>query len=301
MALRILPLLVFGSAILFLLVKSDDPRIRFAGVEAQPLFQPIHQVDIAFMGTSRMRRAIYTPFIESALANQESKPVIWDVAFPGTGMGAEIVYLEALIERHQVRKVYMHYYHTSGQKKIHRHFAKFATYQDLLFGPLPEYNLASRWQIRTSMMAEKLDHTLIQLLSAAPDSEHVPPDRLYDDSLPRYIKAEGHAITNKMLKKARAEFRAWKPDKGWHARNRYYLKRFLRKARALNIEVVFLDLPKVYMKPLSDKHMENVRREFDTEYISAFAVIDKATDYGDRGHLNIRGALKIGPLILESR
>jgi hypothetical protein len=198
---------------------------------------------------------------------------------------------------HQIKKVYMHYYEAT-EPKTHTRFAKFATYQDLLFSPLPEYNFASRWQMRASMLAEKLDHTLIQLIRTNPDSKNVRPDRLYDDSLPRYIRPDGYKVTSKTKAKGKAEFRAWEIGKGWDARNHYYLKRFLRKARELDTEVVFLDLPKAHMKPLSDEHMENVRREFGTEYISVFGVLDKATDYGDQGHLNIRGALKIGPYLL---
>lgn len=299
-----IPVIVFGIAFCLLLVQSEDPRLRFAGANFKPLFLPPTRVDIVFMGTSRMRRAVFTPFFDQIHGRQNPGGVIWDAAFPGSGMGAEVTYLEEMIERHDVRRIYLHYFASNKPNKQapHRFFAKYARLDDLMLSPLPGLDVFTKTQIRSAMLFEKLDHTLIELLRSRPEPSGFTEDRLYDDSLPREVRVlESDRQLKRILvkqKKSKKTARAWKHSGGWNERNRYFVKRLIDLARERGIEVVLVDVPKIYHLPLGDKHMQRIQREFEVPYVSLYPAIDKTTDYGDKGHLNIRGASKIAPYLL---
>jgi len=70
----------------------------------QQIFEETNDVDIVFMGSSRMFNAIYTPYVQAALSQKLGRPaVVRTLAWGGSGFDALYFTLQDLLEHRRVR------------------------------------------------------------------------------------------------------------------------------------------------------------------------------------------------------
>ena len=297
---------LFGIALviicitLFVMV-SNSPRLRYPWgyrYQYQYIYGHKGDVDFAFMGTSRVMRAIIAPYFADALKKETGKDyIVYDLSRAGRGPGLEYTIIRDFLEQHKVKVLAVHY-NDSWDNTVHKNFIKVAKISDVIkdYGTHPD-NLFLKTNYFLRILGLKFGENLhILLLKKYRKPLDPKPVTTSDYSIPVPVRPD-------LLKEWEEKYaEAWKEYKPRHwefysereYRNTQYVHRLVRLARENGTEIVFFYVPRLYEAPISTELIQDFSNEFNASWVQPPEYVRlamyKPGGYTDPGHVNFNGA-----------